>query len=133
MLLTPTTETGVSSMMQYLGRSYVKSFNRIYQRTGTLWEGRFRSLIVDTEQYLFACYRYIELNPVRAGLVIEPQDYPWSSYSVNALGSRSALIKPRQEWVELGATAEHRHRRYREMFDRPVADDILNELRTRTR
>lgn len=80
-LVTPLTQYGVSEMMQSLGRSCVRGFNTIHQRTGTLWEGRYRASLVDSESYLFTCMRYIELNPVRANIVERPGQYPWSSYA----------------------------------------------------
>ena len=116
MLVTPTTSDGVSRMMQQVGRKYVQLFNKYNQRSGTLWEGRFRSTLIDSETYLFACYRYIELNPVRAHMVNVPDDYRWSSYRVNALGSKSTLIKPRQELLQLSKDRNFRLERYRRIF-----------------
>ena len=133
LLVTSSTETGVSRMLQYLGRCYVSSFNRIHQRTGTLWEGRFRSSVIDSERYLFACYRYIELNPVRAGLVENPADYPWSSYRTNALGARNPVVQPRREWIEMGSSPDRRQRQYRALFDVPLEEPVLNELRANVR
>lgn len=80
LLVTPMREEAVSNMMQSVGRMYVRYFNKEYKRTGTLWEGRFKSSLVDTDNYLLKCYRYIELNPIRAGMVNEPSEYAWSSY-----------------------------------------------------
>ena len=85
LLMTPTNAGGISRVMQSVGRRYVRYFNQSYQRTGTLWEGRYRAAAIDSEQYLFACYRYIERNPVRAGMVDDPADYRWSSHAANAL------------------------------------------------
>ena len=78
--------------MQMLGRYYVQYFNYTYDRTGTLWEGRYKATLLDSEQYLLTCMRYIELNPVRAGVVEHPRDYPWSSYHSNALGESDELV-----------------------------------------
>jgi putative transposase len=86
LLMTPSTSDGVSKLMQTLGRYYVRYFNNTYRRTGTLWEGRFKSCVVDEENYLLVCQRYIELNPVRAGMVSAPEGYRWSSYRANGLG-----------------------------------------------
>lgn len=83
-LLTPTTHLGAGSLMKGLGPRYVQNINRTYQRTGTLWEGRYLSCIVQHESYLMACYRYIEMNPVRAGMVDHPAEYRWMSYRANA-------------------------------------------------
>jgi len=102
LLMTPGHKDSASKMMQNLGRCYVLAFNRIHERTGTLWEGRFRSYPVATENYLFACYRYIELNPVRAGMVESPEEYPWSSFRTNALGAPNAIVQPSAEWIGLG-------------------------------
>jgi len=79
LLVTPTTASSIAKVMQSVGRRYVRRFNDTYLRTGTLWEGRYKATLVDSEQYLLACYRYIELNPVRARLVADPRAYPWSS------------------------------------------------------
>jgi len=91
LLVTPSSSDGVSKMMQTLGRYYVRYFNNTYRRTGTLWEGRFKSCVIDAEEYLLTCYRYIELNPVRAGMVESPSDYAWSSYGANGLGIDTKL------------------------------------------
>jgi REP-associated tyrosine transposase len=94
LLVTPETRDGVSRMMQMLGRYYVRYFNYTYQRTGALWEGRFKSCVVDSEEYLLICQRYIELNPVRAGMVNSPCEYTWSSYKANGLGKPASLWTP---------------------------------------
>src|SRR5690242_17237231 len=86
--------TAISEMMQIVGRRYVRYFNDRYARTGTLWEGRFRSTAIDSERYFFTCARYIELNPVRAGMVPHPRDYAWSSFNANAEGSDDPLVEP---------------------------------------
>jgi len=84
LLLTPAREDGPSLLMKHLGQRYVQYVNRTYRRSGTLWEGRFRSSIVQERGYLLRCHRYIELNSVRAGMVMHPRDYCWSSYCSNA-------------------------------------------------
>ena len=86
LLVTPQSEEGPSRLMQSVGRSYVRYVNAAYRRSGTLWEGRFKSALIDSERYLLVCSRYIELNPVRARMVERPDDYRWSSYRANALG-----------------------------------------------
>src|SRR3954471_7167052 len=91
LLLTVSEARSPSRMMQTLGRRYVRYFNDRVERTGTLWEGRFRSSVIDSERYFFQCSRYIEMNPVRAGLAMRPVDYPWSSYRCNALGAFDGL------------------------------------------
>jgi putative transposase len=116
LLVTPRSQSAVSNLMQSLGRQYVQYFNKTYQRSGTLWEGRFKSCIVQTSDYLLQCYRYIELNPVRAGIVNNPSDYAWSSYRANAFGKASLLITPHNEYLQLGKTPEERQMHYRELF-----------------
>jgi putative transposase len=102
LLATPAATGGISRMMQAVGRRYVGSFNARDHRTGTLWEGRFKAALVDTDRYLLTCYRYIELNPVRAHMTDNPADYPWSSYHHNALGQFSPLITPHAQYTILG-------------------------------
>ena len=94
LLMTPETEQGVSQMMQSLGRYYVRYINQTYERTGTLWEGRYKSTLVDSDNYFLTVSRYIELNPVRAGMVAHPAEYPWSSYQYNVRGKAIELIMP---------------------------------------
>ena len=100
-LLTPKDETGCSLMMRDLARRYSIYFNRRYSRTGQLWEGRFRSCLVDSARYVLGCYRYIELNPVRAHMVSSPGDYAWSSYAGNAGMRDDALLAPHAEYAAI--------------------------------
>lgn len=130
LLATPTTNNGISKLMQALGRRYVRYFNRRHDRTGTLWEGRFRSNLVQTTNYLLTCYRYIEMNPVRAHMVDDPSQYPWSSYRCNALGKDSALCTPHAEYLILGRSKAERLRLYRELFKKHIRTDLLDEIRT---
>lgn len=132
MLLTPTTQDGVSKMMQMIGRHYVRYFNYTYKRTGTLWEGRFKSCVVDAEQYLLVCQRYIELNPVRAGMVDSPSDYVWSSYQSNGLGKKVSFWSPHQIYKRLGAEESNRLKAYRELFTAHVGVDELEMIRKAT-
>jgi putative transposase len=132
LLCTARRENGVSAMMQSLGRLYVRYFNHAYRRTGTLWEGRFKSCLVDAETYLFHLYRYIELNPVRAGMVADPAEYKWSSYTCNALGKRSGLLKPHPLYLALGQEHGQRLARYRAMFHSHVDADMLDDIRKAT-
>ena len=104
LLLTPARADSAGLLMKHLGQRYVQYINRAYRRSGTLWEGRFRSCLTQSEEYVLACYRYIELNPVRAGMVLKPEDYRWSSYHVNGLGKPNALIAPHDEYRRLGRT-----------------------------
>lgn len=95
LLVTPVEKGAVSRMMQTLGRNYVTHVNARYRRTGTLWEGRYKSCLVDSEDYVLACYRYIELNPVRAGMVETPSEYQWSSHRCNASDEPNPLVRNR--------------------------------------
>jgi putative transposase len=111
LLVTPSGAGAISRMMQAVGRRYVGSFNARYRRTGTLWEGRFKAALIDSERYLMACYRYVELNPVRAGMTTSPGEYPWSSYAHNAWGQQHPLIAPHQEYLNLGSDPPARQAR----------------------
>ena len=106
----------LSRMMQHLGRRFVRYVNHVYRRSGTLWEGRFKASLVDTETYFLRCCRYIECNPLRAQMVVHPGDYPWSSYRNHAFGVSDKLLSPHEQYERLGSTAEERHRTYRELF-----------------
>ena len=134
LLMTPGASDSVSRCMQFLGRLYVRYFNHRYKRTGTLFEGRFRSSIVQASNYYLACQRYIELNPVRAGMVRHPADYTWSSYRAHALSRMPAMWTPHPEYLALGATATARASVYRRFVaTRPAArtvTDIRNALDT---
>lgn len=129
LLVTPYKENGVSRMMQSLGRYYVRYFNQTYRRSGTLWEGRFKSSVVESSDYLLQCYQYIELNPVRAQMVDVPSDYTWSSYQCNGLGKQSKLITPHAVYLGLGNTLEERLINYRELLQNQLGYNILNEIR----
>ena len=129
LLCTPWKENAISSMMQSIGRLYVRYYNHTYQRSGTLWEGRFKSCLVQKERYLLELYRYIELNPVRANIVIEPSDYSWSSYSINALGLKSELQTPHPEYLALGRSQNERMGNYRDLFRAHVGTELLTEIR----
>jgi REP-associated tyrosine transposase len=116
LLLTPSTDTGISQLMSYLGKYYVTHINKTYRRTGTLWEGRHKSSLIDAESYLLRCYRYIELNPVRAQMVYKPDDYPWSSYTCNAWGKTSEIIEEHPLYRALARDAGARRYAYRALF-----------------
>ena len=132
MLVTPAHEESLSLMMQSLGRQYVRYVNSLYRRSGTLWEGRFKSALIDSDQYLLTCSRYIELNPVRAGMVSGPGDYRWSSYCANALGRDDRIITPHELYMRLGKTRETRQANYRALFRTHVDDDSLRLIRAST-
>jgi putative transposase len=129
LLATPEDKHSVSRMMQYVGRHYVPYINKKYGRSGTLWEGRFKASIVDSSEYLLACYRYIELNPVRAGMVDQPGGYVWSSYRYNALEGTDGLITPHAEYLKLGASFSERASHYRTLYEKPVEAEQMSDLR----
>ena len=112
LLLTPQTADGLSHMMQAVGRRYVRYFNDRHGRSGTLWEGRYKSTLVETERYLLACMCYIDLNPVRAGLVAQARDYAWSSHSHYAGLRSDRLISPHPLYWALGNTPFAREAAY---------------------
>jgi putative transposase len=129
-LCTPRRTGAVSSMMQSLGRRYVRYFNYGYKRTGTLWEGRYKSCLIQAEQYLLEVYRYIELNPVRAEMVTDPGDYRWSSYRINAQGEKSDLCTPHPVYLALGKKNTARRNNYKELFRHHLDGELLKNIRT---
>jgi putative transposase len=132
LLVTPETEEGIGKMMQMVGRYYVQYFNYCYGRTGTLWEGRYKATLLDSEQYLLTCMRYIELNPVRADMVKHPAEYPWSSYRYNALGKEDALVRPHGEYLRLAKTEQDRQEAYRQLFRARIPEMTLEAIREAT-
>ncbi len=132
LLVTPGDIQGVARLMQAAGRRYVRYINDRYRRTGTLWEGRYKSTLIDSERYLLACARYIELNPVRAIMVENPAGYRWSSYPANALGRIDELVTPHPLYRALGASAAARYAAYRELFSAHLDPDTLKAIRTAT-
>lgn len=133
LLVTPHQPGAVSTLMQTLGRRYVQWINKLCNRTGTLFEGRFKSSLVQSKRYLLACYRYIELNPVRAGLARHAADYRWSSYRCNALGAPDGLITPHSVFADLGLTAEERRDRYQAFVAQGLPPDEYNAIRSHVR
>ncbi|HEX4986154.1 MAG TPA: transposase [Burkholderiales bacterium] len=132
LLLTPERPDSAALLMKNLGQRYVQYVNRIYRRSGTLWEGRFRSCLTQSEDYVLACYRYIELNPVRAAMVRQPRDYRWSSYAANAEGRRDKLIVPHAQYLRLGRTDTDRRETYRALFKAHVDGPLLDQIRQAT-
>jgi putative transposase len=127
-LATPESESGLSNTLKVVGSRYAQYINKNYRRTGTLWEGRHRSSLVQSEQYLLTCMRYIELNPVRAGMVERPEEYKWSSYGTNAWGDQSWL-RPCGEYHRLGTTNQARCYAYRELFKTQLSEQDLHLIR----
>jgi len=129
LLLTPHAPGAIGKVMQSIGRRYVRCFNERHGRTGTLWEGRFRARLIDSARYLLACYRYIELNPVRAGLANDPAAYRWSSYRTNALGHDHDLIIPHPVYTALGSDATSRAAAYQALFASEIDETIRAAIR----
>jgi putative transposase len=128
LLLTPETGEGIPQMMQSVGRSYVRYFNIRHARTGTLWEGRYRCSLIETEKYLLACMAYIDLNPVRAGMVSEPVEFPWSSHR-HLIGQRSdKLVTPHALFWSLGNTPFAREAAYAQMVRAGIAHRAEGEI-----
>lgn len=132
LLVTPQLPGATSHMMQAIGRRYVGCFNARYRRTGTLWEGRFKSALVDSDRYALACYRYIELNPVRAGMTAITRDYRWSSHGHNAWGTHDPRLTPHPAYRALGATKAERQQAYLRLFDAGLTDSDADALRLAT-
>lgn len=132
LLLTPEAADSLPRLMQSLGRRYVRYLNHAHGRTGTLWEGRYRAAPIDSEAYLLACCRYIELNPVRAGMVRHPRLHRWSSHGANALGLPDPLVSPHPLYRALGRSAAARQAAYRALFRERLAEDFVDSLRGAT-
>lgn len=133
LLATPTVEGGVSSMMQYLGRHYVQYINKTYGRSGTLWQRRYHASVIETEAYLLTLYRFIELNPVRAGLVQAPEQYLWSSAKDHLALTESSLIVDHETYMRLGGTSKERVRAYTALIREPLEEEALSQIRTAVR
>ena len=129
LLVTPMIENGVSQMMQALGRRYVHYFNKTHNRTGTVWQGHYKSSLIDSDVYLLTCMCYIELNPVRAKMVVHPGDYRWSSYRWNAQDYEDKLIRCHPIYKTLGETPDERQFVYRELFQRHLDNDVIHQIR----
>ncbi len=132
LLLTPGDGGSISRLFQDCGRQYVGYINQTYCRRGTLWEGRHKGNIIESAAYLLTCMRYIELNPVRAGIVARPDHYRWSSYAANALGEDNCIVSPHDEYVNLGQTLPRRREAYRALFDAKFTGDELERIRNCT-
>ena len=133
LLMTPNGEKDLSLLMQDLGRRFVRYINWSHNRSGSLWEGRFKSSVVDSDYYCLACYRYIELNPVRAGIVSSALDYDWSSCRYNATGASNSLLTIHDTYRQLGSTIEARTREYRRLISGDVDIECLESIRDAAR
>lgn len=129
LLMTPADTVGISRVMQHVGRLYVLYINRTYGRTGTLWEGRHKASLVCAAEYLLACYRYIELNPVRAGMVVTPEQYRWSSYGWHAWGVPNDLVVDHVLYQQLSADLPVRQQAYRQLFTGHLEATALQVMR----
>lgn len=132
LLATPATITSLPRTMQTLGRRYVRAINARCHRTGTLWEGRYRAAPIDTEEYFITCCRYIDLNPVRAGMVEHPRQYRWSSYRAHAEGKDDALAAFHPAWRRLGRSVRERQDAYRDLIKEKLDQGFVDDLRAAT-
>jgi putative transposase len=132
LLLTPDDDAGLSALMRDLGQRYVQYFNRRHGRSGTLWEGRYRSCIVESTRYVLACYRYVELNPVRAGMVTYPSSYLWSSHAANSGMRSDPFIVEHPVFRALADEPVTRHAAYRGLFEGTMDEPLLNAIREAT-
>jgi len=133
LLLTPRSAEAVPRALISLGRRYVQHVNRTYERTGTLWDGRYKSSLIQSNRYLLACLRYIELNPVRAAIVRDPADYPWSSYRTHAFGQPDELVSPHPLYWALGRDGPERQAAYRKLFDSGTDASAIDDIRLAAR
>ena len=129
LLATPRLDHAASRMMQDVGRSYVMHVNKLHGRTGALFEGRFKSGLVETTRYFLACMRYVEMNPVRARLVPHPALFPWSSHGQNITGEPSGLITPHAEYLNLGRDSKARSQAYGRLLEAVASEDEIEAIR----
>jgi putative transposase len=132
LLVSPDTVESAGLLMKALGERYVPYINKRYKRAGTLWQGRFRSCLVEDEEYLLTCHRYIELNPVRATMAQHPAHYKWSSHRSNAYGTRNGLLTRHAIYDRLGNDEPQRHRAYRRLFESELPEEKIEEVRKAT-
>lgn len=132
LLLTPAKPESAGMLMKGLGQRYVQYINRTYRRSGTLWEGRFRSCLMQEDSYVLACYRYIEMNPVRAGMVEHPAEYRWSSYRANAQAEQATLLTRHSLYQALGEADVARAEAYRELFRYQLDPGLVDQIRSAT-
>jgi putative transposase len=128
LLLTPKKAEAVPKLLISIGRRYVQYINRTYKRTGTLWDSRYKSSLIQAETYLLNCQRYIELNPVRAAMVEDPAHYRWTSYRANAFGQPDSRIRQHDLYLSLGRSAEERQRAYRSLFRVALDQEAIDEI-----
>ena len=129
LLMTPARPDGISRLMQSLNRRYAQYVNRIYRRSGSVWEGRFKASLIQADEYLRTCYRYIELNPVRAGMVSDPGEYRWSSYRWHGLGRADEVVTDHALYLDIAGDEEERRAAYRGLFRVQLDEEALGEIR----
>ncbi len=132
LLVTPETKQSLSRTLQSIGRRYAQYFNQAYDRTGSLWDSRYKATVIDSKSYSLTCMRYVELNPVRLKLVKHPKTYPWSSYRYNALGEKSRLLKPHKLYRRLGRSIADRQAAYRGLFKARIPKADIEAIREAT-
>jgi len=133
LLVTPGHAAGCAQLMKHLAQRHSKRMNAKLARTGTLWEGRFYSALVTSDEYALACYRYIDLNPVRARMVHHAKQYRWSSYGANIQAEPDSLVRPHPAYLALGSDESHRAGAYHALCDTPLPADVLDDIRRATR
>ena len=129
LLMTPDDESGISRVMQHIGRRYVQYINMTYRRSGTLWEGRHKASLVDADNYLLKCYRYIEMNTVAACMVGTPEQYRWSSYNLHAWGKPNEIIREHYLYEQLGSSSDLKQYTYRELFKTQLPNEDLHVIK----
>lgn len=129
LLMTSRQDDGVSRTMQHVAGTYARRINQRLERRGSLWEGRFKSSPVDSDFYCLACYRYIELNPVRAGMVARPEDYRWSSHHENIGRRAMRVVEPHETFAALGASRAERAQRYRGIIRERLPNRTVEAIR----
>lgn len=132
LLLSPARAAEVPVMMSSVAQKHAQYINWRYRRTGTVWEGRYRAALIQSDTHLLICQRYVELNPMRAGMVTYPGQYPWSSYRCNAEGRPNDIVEGHALYMALGADLASRQAAYRRLFDEPLAEGQLQDLRLAT-
>ncbi len=132
LLVSPETKESLSRTLQSLGRRYAQYYNQAFDRTGSLWDSRYKATVIDAKRYLFPCMRYIELNPVQAKLVKHPKAYPWSSYRHNALGEKNRLLTPHKLYLKLGRSIAARQAAYRSLFKARIPKADVEAIREAT-
>ena len=131
--VTPFEESSLPRMMQSLISRYVRYFNDRHHRTGTLWEGRYRSCLIDEMRYWLVCLRYIEMNPVRAGIASSPGEYRWSSHAANAKGAHDPILTPHELYLQLAPAAGLRRERWADVCAQPTSERDVACIRAATR